>query len=142
MPVFQAITAGQDQLGVQLYSGALGARFDSLARPRAATTPAPTAVVGAGAGTGATVTSVTGTDSVGNVTIQTGTSPAAGTVVTVTFSTPFTTAPFVQLEPKDSGGAAALYYVNSTTTTFTVKTVNVPPASTAVSFDYTVTGGA
>ena len=134
--------SGADALSVQVNSaGAVGARFDYLGRERCGTTAKPTVVLGTGAGTGASVTSVTGTDCDGNVTIQTGTSPTAGQVVfTMTFSAPYSSAPFAQLQPRDAG-ASALFYAVTTTTTLVVKSVNALPASTAVSLDFETCGG-
>lgn len=121
----------------------LGARFDLWGRPRQGTTTGPTVAAGAGAGTGAAVTAHTGTDAHGNIIITTGTGAAAGTLATITFNNPYTgtNPPIVQIEPKDAG-ASALYYATCTNTVLTIKTVNSPASSTAVSFDYYVTCGA
>ena len=133
-----------DQFGLVYQSGALSQRLDAFGRPRQATTSSPSAyVIGAGAGGGASVASHSGTDSHGTVTINTGTSPAAGTIVTITFAQPFvgTNPPIVQIEPKDAG-ATGLYYANCTNTTLTVKAAAAVPASTTAAFDYFVVGGA
>lgn len=142
MPQFGNLIAdNSDALSVATPGGKTGARFDYMGRPRAGTTGAPTAVIGANAGTGASFTAAVGSDSAGNLTYSTGTSPAAGTMLTVTFNTPYLTAPFVQVEPKDAAGASAVYYVTSSTTGFVLKSVNAPAASTAMSVDYMVVGG-
>lgn len=133
-----------DQVGVVLPSGAIGARFDFLGRERQGTQPSPTAyVIGAGAGGGASVASHTGTDSVGNVVLNTGTSPAAGTLVTITFSTPYTgtNPPICQVEPKDAGAVGFIYNL-CTNTTLTIKAAAAVPASTTLAFDYVIIGGA
>ena len=52
-----------------------------------------------------------------------------------------TNPPVVNIQPKDAG-AAALFYANCTNTALTIKTVNAPASSTAISFDYEITGGA
>jgi hypothetical protein len=145
MPYRIADGTNTDQLGVQLQSGAVGARFDFLGRERQGTTPKPVVALGAGAGTGPTGLTTTGTDSHGNITFTSGTTPpASSTIATLTFSTPWqgTNPPIVQVEAKDAGGAAALYYGNCTNTTLTIKTVNALTASVPVSFDYVVIGGA
>src|SRR5271166_2719897 len=134
-----------DQVGIVTPSGAIGARFDFIGRERQGTQAGPTAyVIGAGAGGGASVASHTGTDSIGNVVLNTGTSPAAGTLVTITFAVPYTGAinpPIVQVEPKDAG-AVGLIYANCTNTTLTIKSAAAVPASTTMSIDYVVIGGA
>lgn len=135
---------GSDALSFKNVDSTVGTRFDAWGRPRQGTTTGPSAVViGAGAGTGAAVTSHTGTDSHGNVLIQTGTTPAAGTIATITFGTAFTgtNPPVVQIEPKDAG-AVGLYYANCTNTTLTVKAAAAVVASVPASFDYFVVGGA
>ena len=123
-------------------TGALSTRLDYRGRNRAGTVPAGSVVVGAGAGTGATASLVAGsTDDIGTVQINTGTSPAAGTVATITYHDPYVTAPFVQLQARDSAGAAGIYYCTTTTTQLVIKTVNALPASSTVLVDYDLTGG-
>jgi hypothetical protein len=148
MPVWQSDGSTNDQLGLIISQpGAattqLSERFDYQGRPRQGTTTAPTVAVGANAGTGASITAHTGTDSAGNVQITTGTSAAIGTLLTITFAQPFTgtNAPLVQLQAKDAG-ATALYYANCTNTALTIKTAVAPASSTLMSIDYDVTGGA
>jgi hypothetical protein len=146
MPYRTADGTPTDQEGVQFANGALGARFDFLARERQGTTPKPTVALGTGAGTGPTGLTNTGTDSHGNITFTSGTSPASpnATIATLTFANAWvgTNPPIVQVEAKDGGGAAALYYGQCTNTALTIKTVNALTASVPVSFDYVVIGGA
>jgi hypothetical protein len=150
MPVWQADGSTNDQLGVIVSppgaaSIQLSTRNDYLGRPRQGTTAAPTVAVAAGAGSGASVTSHTGTDSHGFISITAGTTPAAGAFATVTFAQAFTgtNAPIVQIEPGDqySAGTNFIY----ATCTNTVLTINFAVAATATrvySFYYTVVGGA
>jgi hypothetical protein len=144
MPYRTADGTPTDQFGVQFASGAVGARFDLLGRERQGTQPSPTAyVIGAGAGTGASVTSHTGTDNIGNIVLTTGTGTAAGTLVTVTFAVPYTgtNPPIVQVEPKDTG-ASGLIYATCTNTTMTIKAAGAVPVSQQCAFDYVVICGA
>lgn len=133
-----------DQSGLIFQSGAIGARFDFFGRERQGTQPSPTNyVIGAGAGTGASVASHTGTDNIGNIKLNTGTSPAAGVLVTITFAVPYTgvNPPIVQVEPKDAG-ATGLIYATATNTTMTINAASAVPASTQCAFDYVVICGA
>lgn len=101
-------------------------------------TSTPSAVVGAGAGTGATV-SVSGTDLAGQITITTGTLPSLDSdICTITFSSAMSSAPFTQIAPADSDAAqvAGTWYVTSTTTTFTITGLGVWPAGTEIKFNY------
>jgi hypothetical protein len=122
-------------------SGALSHRLDYRGRNRASSTPAGSVAVGAQAGTGATATLVAGsTDDIGTVSILVGTTPAAGTMATITFHDAYINAPFVQLQARDAVGAAAIYYATTTTTQLVIKTTNIPGAGTLL-VDYDCTGG-
>jgi hypothetical protein len=140
---------GSDDFSVANPDGVtqLGARFDSNGRRRQGVQPtAPTVAIGAGASAGGgspSVTSHTGTDEHGNITLHTGTTPVAGVAATLTFATPYTgtNPPIVQIEPKDSG-ASALYFATCTNTVLTISTVNALGSGVSASFDYYVTCGA
>lgn len=143
MPIYNRVTAdGTDLMGVVVDpSGAMSHRLDYRGRNRASSTPAGTVAVGAQAGTGATATLVAGsTDDIGTVSILVGTSPAPGTMCTITFHDAWLTAPFVQLQARDAVGAAAIYYATTTTTQLVIKTTNTPGAGTLL-VDYDCTGG-
>lgn len=93
---------------------------------------APTAAAGANAGTSPPAPVKTGcTDVAGKITFGTGTSPAAGSQVVVTFQVAYGSAPKVVLTPINSASAALNFHVATTTTTFTVSCVNAPAASQA-----------
>lgn len=144
MPYRNADGTNTDQEGLLFASGAIGARFDFMGRDRQGTQPSPTAyVIGAGAGGGSSVASHSGTDAIGNVVLNTGTSPAAGTLVTITFAIPYTgtNPPICQVEPKDAG-AVGLIYNTCTNTTLTIKAAAAVPASTTLAFDYVIICGA
>lgn len=96
----------------------------------------PTISEGSGAGTGASA-SITGSDIAGQVTLNTGTFPSASsTAVTVTFASPYSTAPYVVLFPSNSTAAllsgVSMIYVTSSPTTFilTSGTTGLTAAST------------
>lgn len=80
-------------------------------------TTAPTAVVNANAGTGATCTVSNATDMAGKITIVTGTlGVSAGSYCDVTFNAAYVTAPICTLTPA-SATLSTSVYVTSTTTT-------------------------
>lgn len=145
MPVTYKQTSDQsDTFGVTLdpQSGQLSTRLDYRGRMRASNTPSGSAAVQAGAGTGATASLVAGsTDDIGTVRINTGTSPAAGAQVIITFHDAYVTAPFVQLQARDAAGAGAIYYATTSTTQLTISTTNIPAASSTLLVDYDCTGG-
>jgi len=98
----------------------------------------PTKSNGTALGSGGTST-VTGNDTAGTVTINTGSSAPSGCFITITFAAAYTSAPHVMITPVGSGGASISYYVNRSTTNFSVCSANDPPDSTAgIIFDYIV----
>jgi hypothetical protein len=122
----------RDESGAQLY------RIDYRGRPRVAGA-APGVAPGSGAGSGAKAT-VTGADSAGTITVTTGPSPSAGTLVSLTFGAVFAAAPHVVLTPKTAASAALLCYAVSAASGISVKTVNAPVGATTYSYDYVVVG--
>jgi hypothetical protein len=92
---------------------------------------------GTALGGGGTV-SISGTDTAGTVTINTGTSPPAGLFVSVSFNQKFSALPHVVITPVGSAAASLEYYVNRDAGGFSIGTVNPPPASSNFSFDYIV----
>jgi len=70
-------------------------------------------------------------------------SPAAGSLIVVTFHTAFTNTPAVVITPSNIYAAQITTYVTVTNSGFTVAAATTPPAgvdSQAVSWDYAVTG--
>jgi cytoskeletal protein CcmA (bactofilin family) len=90
---------------------------------------------GSALGSGGTV-SISGSDTAGSITINTGGSPNAGCFVSVTFVTKFNSTPRIALTPTSSGAAGIGYYATRTTTGFSVCTVSTPPTGSTVTFDY------
>jgi hypothetical protein len=80
--------------------------------------------------------SLSGSDTSGSVTINTGGSPPAGCFATVTFSKVFASTPHVVLTPVGSAAAGLQYYVTRSTTGFAVCTASAAPAGQSFGFDY------
>lgn len=99
----------------------------------------PTIAKGTAVGSGGTA-SLSGSDTAGTVTINSGSSPPAGCLATVTFTKAFKTTPHVVITPVGSAAATLDYYVTRTTTTFAVCTASPAPSGQSFSFDYMVLG--
>jgi hypothetical protein len=89
---------------------------------------------------GGGTSSVSGSDTSGSVNINTGSSPAAGCFVTVSFTQKYNATPHILLTPVGSDSASVSYYVNRTTTSFSICTSSPAPAGANISFDYFVVG--
>lgn len=92
---------------------------------------------GSALGSGGT-TSVGGSDTAGSININTGSAAAAGCFVTVNFSQKYNATPHVLVTPIGSAAANVGYYVNRTTTSFSVCAANTPPSNASFGFDYFV----
>lgn len=90
---------------------------------------------GGNLGTGGT-SSISGSDTAGTVTINTGSGAAAGCMVTVIFSQAFSSTPHVNITPVGSGAASLGYYINRSTSNFSICTTNAPPSNQSFGFDY------
>lgn len=95
----------------------------------------PTISAGGGIGGGGTV-SVSGADTAGTVTINTGGGTSAGLLATVTFARAFNETPHVVITPVGSAAAQTGYYITRTRNGFTVNANNTPPVGASISFDY------
>lgn len=94
-----------------------------------------TSALGAGG-----TSSVNGTDTAGNVNVNTGANPAAGCLVQVAFAQSYATTPYITITPVGQGAGSNIgYYITRSSTGFSV-CANNPPASTPMSFDYQVIG--
>lgn len=82
--------------------------------------------------------SVSGTDTSGTVTINTGLGPAAGCFISVNFVNGFNTTPHVVISPSNSNAGNIGYYVNRSASSFSVCTATVPAGATTYLFDYIV----
>lgn len=100
--------------------------------------PTPIFVTGTAVGGGGTA-SISGNDTAGTLNFNTGSTPPAGTLGTITFRATFTGTPHVLLSPLTGAAANTRAYVTRTTGGFQVRTDSPPPAGSTLSFDYLVT---
>jgi hypothetical protein len=105
----------------------------------------PTATLGASTTVGQSgAVTITGNDTAGSVSYTSGVvnlptyNIATGAQLTTSFVSPFTVAPRIALTPKDSTSASVRYYVETTSTGFTIHFIDAPTASTTYTFDYIV----
>jgi hypothetical protein len=92
----------------------------------------PSAAAGSNAGTSPPAPVIAGDDTAGGVTFGTGTTPAAGNMVVVTFAVAYAAAPTVSLTPRNAATAALNDYVTSVGTGgFTIAFASAPAASQA-----------
>lgn len=100
--------------------------------------PAPTIAAGTGAGTSPTI-SISGTDLAGEISLTTGTAPAANvTIATITFNGTFASTPFVIISPSSAAAADAnVYVVRVSATQFQIAvTATALTAATAYKWTY------
>jgi hypothetical protein len=105
----------------------------------------PTLAGGTAAGAGPTLSMTTGsTDAAGGVNVVVGTGPSganSATIVTVTFAAPYTTAPFVVLQPTNFNAATfstrpVFILSNATNFTLNLGVATALTAGTAYSWAY------
>lgn len=94
---------------------------------------------GTALGSGGTA-SVSGSDTAGSVSINTGGGPGAGCFITVTFTSRYSSTPRVLVTPVGSAAGGLAFYINRSTTNFSICTSNAPPANASFGFDYFVAG--
>lgn len=82
--------------------------------------------------------SVSGSDSAGSVNINTGSSPPAGCFITVNFRTVYNSTPRVVISPVGSEAGKLQYYVNRTTSNFSICTASAPAGGKSLGFDYII----
>jgi cytoskeletal protein CcmA (bactofilin family) len=80
--------------------------------------------------------SVSGTDTAGTVTINTGGGPGVGCFATISFTQQFSQVPHVVITPVGSAAAGINYYINRTINNFQICTTNSAPGGANFSFDY------
>ena len=97
----------------------------------------PTRANGNNLGGGGT-TSVSGSDSAGSITINTGGGASAGCFITVTFASKYNATPHVIVTPVGSSAAGLQYYVNRSTSNFSICAANAPGSGQTFGFDYLV----
>lgn len=82
--------------------------------------------------------SVSGSDTAGSISIHTGGGTGGGCFVTVNFTRSFGTTPHVVVTPIGLAAGGLQYYVNRSTSSFSVCTANPAPGSASFGFDYIV----
>jgi cytoskeletal protein CcmA (bactofilin family) len=86
-------------------------------------------------GGGGTAT-VSGSDTSGTITINTGTGSSAGCYITINFTSRFNGTPHIVISPIGSAAAGLNYYINRTTSNFSVCAANAPTDGITYVFDY------
>lgn len=104
------------------------------------TGPTPGRSITAGVLGGGGSASVSGSDTSGTINVNTGNNPQPGCFIQVTFAQAFTAQPHVIVSPVGIGAGQMQYYINRTTTGFSLCTANAAPANQAFAFDYFVAG--
>lgn len=90
---------------------------------------------GGALGAGGT-SSVSGTDTAGTININTGGGTAPGCFVTVNFTQRFNNVPHIVVTPVGAAAGGLNWYINRTTTNFSVCTANAAPVGQNFAFDY------
>lgn len=90
---------------------------------------------GTALGAGGTA-SISGTDTAGTVSINTGGGPGAGCFATISFAIRFNGVPHVVITPVGSGAAGLNYYIIRNTANFQICTASPPPGGSSFAFDY------
>lgn len=98
----------------------------------------PNFSTGTAVGGGGTA-SISGNDTAGTLNFNTGTTPPAGVLGTITFRAGYSSTVHVLLSPITGSAASTPVYVTRTGTGFQVRTDTPPPAGAILSFDYFVT---
>ena len=79
-----------------------------------------------------------GSDTAGSVSINTGGGASAGCFVTINFTSRYNSTPRILLTPVGSGSGTITYYVNRTTSNFSICASTPPPSGASFGFDYFV----
>lgn len=88
-------------------------------------------------GTGGTA-SISGSDTGGTVSINTGSNTTAGCFTTISFTAKYNATPHVLLTPVGSSGGGLSYYVNRDTGSFSICVSSPAPSGSSFGFDYFV----
>jgi cytoskeletal protein CcmA (bactofilin family) len=90
-------------------------------------------------GSGGT-TSINGSDTAGNVNVNTGSGASAGCLVDITFAQTYTETPYIEITPVGSAAGSNIgFYITRSTSGFSICATS-PPSDAAMSFDYYVIG--
>ena len=99
--------------------------------------PQPGHSGGSAIGSGGSV-SLSGSDTAGSINVNTGGGPGAGCFVSVNFTSHYNATPHVIITPIGAAAGGLSYYVNRSTTGFSVCVASPPPAGRSFGFDYFV----
>ena len=97
--------------------------------------PSPRVSGGSGVG-GAGTVSISGSDTAGSVSLNFGTGPSAGILANITFGNSFSQTPHIVITPVGSNCAGLNYYINRTTTGFSIGTTNAGIPGSSCGFDF------
>lgn len=92
---------------------------------------------GSAVGSGGT-TAVSGSDTAGSINVNTGGGAAAGCFLTVNFSQKYNSTPRVIVTPVGAAAGSLGFYVDRTTSGFSVCSTNAPASNASFGFDYWV----
>ncbi len=101
--------------------------------------PSPSSTTLNAIGAGGTTT-VNGTDTAGNININTGTNPSAGCLITVNFNLPYSSTPYIVVSPIGLASGSIHYYLERNQTSFNICSGSTPPSQANISFDYFIVG--
>lgn len=90
-------------------------------------------------GNGGTV-SMSGSDTAGTISINTGNNPTSGCMLRITFQQAFSRQPRVLVSPVGSSAGSLQFYTERDSNGFSLCSVNAPAANRSFAFDYFVTG--
>jgi len=90
-------------------------------------------------GSGGT-TSINGSDTAGTISINTGSGPSQGCYINVTFSSSYNSPPNILITPVGASSANLSYYINRSSTSFSVCSTTSPNPATTYNYDYFVIG--
>lgn len=129
---FDGVSAGRISTDALQLNGEL-----KLTRHVTAGGAVPSSTRGNALGSGGTA-SVSGSDTSGSITINTGSGPSSGCFVTVKFAARFEGTPHVIVTPIGSAAADLSYYVNRSSTEFSVCATNAASGGQTFGFDYII----
>ncbi len=101
------------------------------------TGPTPSRTAGNALGNGGTV-SISGSDTSGTISVNTGNSPSAGCFAQITFATAFTSQPKVIVTPIGAAAGQTQFYVTRNNTSFSICTTTAAPGNQSFAYDYFV----
>lgn len=93
-----------------------------------------------GAVGGGGTTSINGSDTAGTITINTGSNPSQGCYLNIAFAASYNSPPNILITPIGASSANLNYYINRSSSGFSVCSTTTPNPATTYSYDYFVIG--